>query len=312
MQRLYLAIALFLLPLEAQAQERMEEYLQAATEGQEAFNRGEFAEARRLWQHARSILPNPRVYRLLGRAADALNEHVEAVRMYRLALSAPENGNPLTDARRTEVEDVLLPQAMAHVGEILLEVEPSDAAITVDGHPADVQDGSLLLPVGPHTLVVRRPGYADDERRIEVLARMREPLSIALVAEGSSNGEAPPPPPQNDSAGPDLTGPIVLFAVAGVGLATFAIAGGMALGENSSIAAECGSDLSVPACTPDQLSGLRTMTAIADVGWVTSLIALTAGFVWLGVAVSGGGERAMRIAPWAYAGGGGLTLGGTL
>jgi hypothetical protein len=298
-----------------QEAERLEEYRQAATEGQEAFNRGDFAEARRLWQHARSVLPNPRVYRLLGRAADALNEPVEAVRMYRLALSAPDNGNPLTDARRAEVRDVLLPQAMSQVGELLLEITPEDAAVTVEGVPADIHEGSLLLPVGSHVLRVRRPGYTAHEQRIDVLARMREPLRIALTREGESSrspeaARAERPSPSE----PDLTGPLVVLGIAAVGLATFAVAGALAIGENSKLEERCSSATLSPTCGASDVESLTALTITADVGWIVGAAAAIAGFAWLGVALSqnNSGEHALRIAPWAYTNAAGVAIAGSM
>ncbi len=300
----------FFVPMVAQAQEDpREEYVRVATEGQDAFNRGEFTEARRIWEHARSILPNPRIYRLLGRAADSLNDPVEAVRMYRLALTAPENGNPLTDARRQEVEQVLLRDALRRIGEITLELEPSDATVTVDGSAATMDNGALLLPVGTHTLTVRSRGYRPHERRIEVAAGSRETLQIALERGGAGADTGGDNAAPASSGQPDLVGPIVLFAVAGAGLVTFAVAGGLVLDENNRVAMECGDQTTTPMCTPVQLSQLRMLTAIADVGWVTGLVALAAGSVWLGVALSGGGrsETAMRVLPWASAEGAGVT-----
>ncbi len=313
-----LALVLLMIPETAFAQdaEHLEEYRQAAEEGQEAFNRGEIEEAWRLFQHARSVLPNPRVYRLLGRVAEARERYGEAVRMYRLALSVPENGNPLTAARRSEIETILLPQALARVGEILLSLEPADAAVTVDGAPADVQEGSLILPVGTYTLRVRYPGYQDHEQRIEIAARSREPLSIALQrTDGQASAPTTPAPgaPASTPA-PDVTGPMVVLGLAAAGLLTFAVAGGMALGENSRLGDLCGATAMAPrtvgSCTDAELSDLHTMTAIADVGWITGAAGAAVGLIWLAVALSSRptAEQAMRIAPWASANGGGVIL----
>ncbi len=314
MHRTFLLLLLLLLPAPASAQEVSDEYRQVAEQGQEAFNQGNFPEARRLWQQARSILPNPRIYRLLGRVAAEMNDHIEAVRMYRLALTAPENGNPLTEARRTEVEQVLLPQSLAHVGEILLEVEPADASITVNGSPADVQNGSLLLPIGSYTLRVRRSGYQDHEQRIELHARARESVAVVLTRDGES--PAPPVGASRASSGPDLVGPLVLFGVAGAGLVTFAVAGGLALAEEDTLATSCGVPASdPPTCAPDRLAQLETLTAVADVGWIVAAAAAAAGIVWLAVALSSGTsarESALRVAPWASAGAGGVVLSGRM
>ncbi len=305
-----IALLLLVLPLRAQAQN--EEYTRTATAGQDAFNAGNFAEARRLWQHARSILPNPRIYRLLGRVAAEMNDHVEAVRMYRLALTAPENGNPLTDARRLEVQDVLLPQALEHVGEFTLQLQPAEAGVTIDGNPANVHEGSLLLPVGSHTLRVRSPGYRDHEQTLDVRPRAREPLRVVLERDPSQ--PEPPPTPGSSGGGPDLIGPAVFLGLAGVGLLTFAITGGLALAEDGEISAGCGGT-SPRTCTPEQLADLRLYTALADVGWVTALVAGGVGIGWLVFSMMQGSNTehaAVRVAPWASADGAGVTFAGEI
>jgi hypothetical protein len=156
-------------------------------------------------------------------------------------------------------------------------------------------------------LVVRRQGYAEHTRQLHVQARAREPLRIELERDGSVGSEAV-------AGGPDLAGPIAFFAIAGAGLVTFAIAGGLALGEDSTLAAECGTGFDPPRCPPERLADLRVMTAVADVGWITGLAATAVASVWLAVALSGSGsqERAMHIAPWASAEGGGVTLMGVM
>jgi hypothetical protein len=312
MLRLLLPIALFcaLFPSISAAQDPREQYRTIALEGQEAFNAGDYAGAQTRWERAAEILPNPRIYRLLGRAAAALGDHVKAVRMFRLALSVGENGNPLTPEHRTEVEGTLLPEALQHVGEVRLELEPAGASVAVDGSPAELEDGALLLATGTHTLRVSHEGYATDERSIDVTAGSRDPLRIELAREGGAD-DAPPPAP---SSGPDLAGPLALLGVGAAGLLTFAIAGGVALGENDRLADECGSRAD-GTCTDEQLSDLHTMTAVADAGWVIGLVAAAAGAAWLVVALTSSApsrEQALTVAPFATADAGGLFVRGAL
>ncbi|MDA8426322.1 MAG: PEGA domain-containing protein, partial [Treponema sp.] len=63
-------------------------------------------------------------------------------------------------------------------GTLDLSVAPEDAAVSVDGRA--VAPGALTLPVGEHTLELRRFGYTD--RRIPVVVREKERtrLSVAL------------------------------------------------------------------------------------------------------------------------------------
>lgn len=301
MRRLTLLLLVLALPAPASAQaarEELERYRAIATQGQDAFNRHDFAEARRLWLSARDILPNPRVYRLLGRAADALNDPAEAVRMFRLALSAPDNGNALSPRLREEVEHELLPAAQARVGELSVELSPADAQILVDGRPATLEEGSLVIAAGRHTLRVERAGYATREEQIEVRAGAREPLRIELSRAETTQGEGPPSAPA--SSEPQLIGPLVLLGVGAAGLIVFAVAGGVTMAENDRLASACGSAAG-RTCMPEQLSDLHTFAAVADVGLTVGILAAAAGAAWLlyELLAPRGASESARIAPWA-------------
>lgn len=325
--RLLIVLSVMAVAMGARAQQPpdalLESYRQVAFDGQAAFNRGDYAEARRLWEHARSLLPNPRVYRLLGRAAAAMAEHADAVRMFRLALSAPDNGNPLTPALREEVENVLLPHAMEHVGEIMLELEPADASVAIDGRPVPIVDSALLLSVGTHTLSARRRGYRAREVVIDVRPHARESLRVALVRVSRTHppGPARTPAPRRErptnvgTTTPDLAGPALLFAVGVAGFAGFATGGALALAENDRLSVECGTRAPGVACSHEQLGDLHTYAIVADVGWVSAAVATAAAITWLAVALTNTGDAPsaqMRVAPWASADAGGLMLAGSL
>jgi len=62
-------------------------------------------------------------------------------------------------------------------GTLDLSVTPEDATILVDGHAATA--GALILPVGQHSLTVRRFGYA--EQSISALVREKETTSLSVA-----------------------------------------------------------------------------------------------------------------------------------
>ncbi len=151
----------------------------------------------------------------------------------------------------------------------------------------------------------------DAENRAAVEARVRI-LRAALAGEPTSGGGDERQP---QSGTPDLTGPLVLFGIAGAGLLTFAITGGLVLAEDSSLSSTCGEESGrAEPCTDAEVSNMQTYTAIADVGWVLAAAAATAGVVWLAVLLSQTRrpEHAMRIAPWATANSAGLVVAGDL
>jgi len=118
--------------------------------------------------------------------------------------------------------------------------------------------------------------------------------------------ESLPPPAVEERRGPPTTS-IVLGVVAAVGLVsfvTFAIAG----------RAEQGC---APDCHPNQISTLRTEYAIADVSWITGLLALggAAGLWLLQPAPAASAERPhatiTSVGPFLGTGAAGLGLGGS-
>jgi hypothetical protein len=167
------------------SEQRLADYREAAERGVEAYNEGDLATARQYFERAASILPNPRVHRLLGRVALAEGSYVEAAQLFHRALTADDAGHPLSDELRRQVETELLPSARAHVADYRLDLEPSDALLTVDGRAAVVTGGYLVLPPGAHTLAVEAPGLERLERTVQAAAGASEVLRLHL-------GEAEP------------------------------------------------------------------------------------------------------------------------
>ena len=167
------------------SEERMADYRAAAQAGVEAFNENDLATARERFERASTILPNPRVHRLLGRVALAEGNYVEAAQLFHRALSADDAGHPLSDRLRTEVESELLAEARTHVGEYQLDLRPEGALVRVDGEPAVMVEGVLILAPGSHALVVAAPGHERLERELQVEAGTRDIVALHLEESGA-------------------------------------------------------------------------------------------------------------------------------
>jgi hypothetical protein len=63
-------------------------------------------------------------------------------------------------------------------GDIVIEVLPADASIDVDG--ASVSPGLVQLPVGTHTLTIKRFGFAEQTRVVTIEANVVGRLSVSL------------------------------------------------------------------------------------------------------------------------------------
>jgi len=99
---------------------------------------------------------------------------------------------------------------------------------------------------------------------------------------------------------------VVSLSVGGAGLATFAVAGGLALKEDHALAKRCGRDAGMH-CSEAQLSGLHTRTLVSDLGLGLGVVGAVVGvtLLWLD-------RREARVRPSVHvdARGAGLALGG--
>lgn len=147
-----------------------------------------YSEARALFLRAHEVYPNARTLRGIGMASFELRDYVQALRSLSAALE--HEVRPLTDAQRTEVT-ALMQRTGTFVGRYRITVAPAQSVLTVDGGPAVVEpDGSLLLDLGEHRLVVACDGCESARRTIEVRGGEDETLSLTASAVDPSSGGA--------------------------------------------------------------------------------------------------------------------------
>lgn len=125
------------------------------------------------------------------------------------------------------------------------------------------------------------------------LTRLRERLART---EGPSDAPVEGAVPQQ--GGGDLLPSAIAFAVAGAGLVSFAIFGGLALAEDGALAAGCGATRT---CSDAEVSNLFAFDVAADVSWALAAVAAATGavlLVVLGLPTSES-EGQATLAPWA-------------
>ncbi len=110
------------------------------------------------------------------------------------------------------------------------------------------------------------------------------------LRERAAGGEEPaPPPPPLPSAPTPSTGPhplaIAGFVVAGVGLATFAIAGGVTLSEDARLRGSC-----APSCAASEPATIAVTGPVGDAGAAIALVGVALGVI--GLVLPTGDERA--------------------
>lgn len=211
MGRAFLASMLVLASSAARAQEAEPppEYEARIQEALAESANGNWAEARAAFHQAHEAFPNARTERGIGMVSFELRDYVDAVRHLRRALAHPVR--PLTEGQQVETQ-ALLERALARVAVFSLAEVPAGAAITLDGRAVEPEeDGTLLLPIGEHALVVS--GEHRWESTIPVRGGETGPLPMRFDA---PTAEAPVrADPSPVAAGPRQTPPAAVALTIG-------------------------------------------------------------------------------------------------
>lgn len=163
----------------ARAQPSVEaRYRDTIAEAVSEFEGGHFEEAFALFRQAHALIPNARTLRGMGMAAFEVRRYPDAVRDLSAALT--ERNRALTAEQRAEVQ-ALLVRAQGFVGRFRISVTPSDAAVTLDGNPLQLEpDGSLMLQIGTYQLAASAPGRSPATRPIQVDGGEDETITLVV------------------------------------------------------------------------------------------------------------------------------------
>lgn len=152
------------------------------------------------------------------------------------------------------------------------------------------------------------------ERRIENLRRRARGEAVEVEDDIDPVQDDPDAADAADEGGGSakILGASISFGLAGAGLVTFAILGGLAVAERGSLEDGCGMTTS---CNDDDVSGLRALSLGADIGLIVAGVGAVAGLLVL-LLVDGSDNEAeatsARIAPWFGPTGGGVAVEGAL
>jgi tetratricopeptide (TPR) repeat protein len=186
-----MALFLCLDAARAQAQQPPAGYAEAVTQALTELEANNYPEAREEFRRAHAIFPNARTLRGLGMVEFELRNYVQSVQLLEEALAA--RVKPLEGTLRTDTQ-ALLARAQRYVGELLVELEPAEATLTIDGEPAAPNaDGIMRLEVGEHALHAQAPGRASEKQMVEVVGGERVELRIRLSPIALTKSAAPGP-----------------------------------------------------------------------------------------------------------------------
>lgn len=174
-------------------------YRELLKEGVAEYDARHYEEARALFARAHALNPNARTLRGLGMACFELRDYVGAIRHLRGSLR--ETRKPLTVEQRVHVSG-LIERALTYVGTFEITLKPTDAALTIDGQPAQREEGgAILIGFGRHALVATCPRCQSDSRTIAVnggehvtLAFNLSPAATTPVAAAPVAPPVVPPP----------------------------------------------------------------------------------------------------------------------
>lgn len=302
---LALVIALLAISVCHTGQAAAQSYEETVERGVREFSAGNWEEAYVNFRRAQDLRPGPRPLRGMGMALYEQKQYADAVMALEQALAIEESEHPFDDATRTAAQS-LLDTAKAYVATLVLTVTPGEAKITLDGR--SVQSGSMYIDSGEHTV---RASYGGREQERKLKTRLGESYEIKIDL-SQAVGASAEPTPASPSTGPTPaesrgigSGPVVLFVVAGLGIATFAVFGPLAMAEHGRLDEDCGGS-----CNDEMVADLDTYNLVADVGLGVGILAAAAGF-WLWSAESGDSEG-VAFAPWVGPSGAGVVARGSL
>jgi hypothetical protein len=239
------------------------------------FERGNFEEARALFLRAHELEPSARLERGAGMAAFEVRDYVQAHRLLQQALASEER--PLTAEQRAETQ-ALLERTQAFLGRFRFALQPAGATVQIDLRPPEAEpDGTILLSVGEHSVVVEAEGHRSREQELEVRGGEDETIIIRLEPE-SAAAPVEEPGPEVDALGWGLIGGGAGFLVlAGVGIGGWAHVGGE-LSTCRDFEAGGGHCVNEPTLVARR----RTLATFTLVAGATGLLGLTMGMLrWL-------------------------------
>jgi hypothetical protein len=297
-----------------------------AEEGKAALDRSDYRTAEERFARAEALIHAPTLLLELARAEAGLGKLVEAHENYqRILREGVKPGSPPPFARAQEDASKEVGDVARRLAWVTIDVTPSaDASIALDGSAIPQAAVGAKRPVNPgkHRVRAMAPGYMARDEIFSVTEGQRVALTLTLVRvsgallPGTVEPSAAPRPSvgggpievERDGGkrgGGGTTAAAVTLVLGASGLATGAVAGGLAMRKHSQLERACPAG----ACGPERQSDIddfHTLTTVSTIGFVVGAVGVSAGVVLLLVAPSS--EPSPRIS--AYVGPGAAGIGG--
>jgi hypothetical protein len=202
------------------------------TKGQKLFREGNYADAQAAFEEAYKAVPNPVVLLSIAECQVRSEQFSSAVSTYQRYLDERKDA---PDRAQVEAQIQKLQQKPAH---LTVESSPAGALIFVDGQDtAKLTPAEIELPAGDHMVAVQIEGFQRAEQAVTMVIGGNERLSFALPEVAAPTARRPRPAQQKAEEGRhgiQSNVPIwVSVGVAGAGVVTGSILGGLALKERN-------------------------------------------------------------------------------
>jgi len=162
-------------------------------QGNELFQKGQYAEAIKAYTEAHRLAPHPSALFNIARCHENLGDHINALFYFKQALERTTEATGRADIQRR------IQRLQTRPVKIFVSTQPSGAAVTVDGHEAPEEARTptvVLLTPGEHVLILDLDGHHRAVRRVKVEMGKEQPVEVPLEPRGKPCPTPRPPCPK--------------------------------------------------------------------------------------------------------------------
>jgi tetratricopeptide (TPR) repeat protein len=208
-------------------------YDQLIEQGESALIGSDWQRCLELFERAHKINPSAVTYIAIGRCALERQDYVTALHHLQEGMHYP-----LSEVQRARAQDMYA-MARRNLGRYVIELDPPNASLQVDGVPAVFESNQVLwLVIGQHRLQVRALGYAPLEQRLEVKPnddravqlRLSPEARAAAVGPVANHGNEVKSPAEKPESGTESSSSSTLQWIALGSSGAVVVAGGVFLG----------------------------------------------------------------------------------
>lgn len=286
-----------------------------ATQGAQAFDAGDYAQASDFFRRAHELVPAPSIALLRARSLAKLGQLLEAIDIYeqtarfKLPEDAPEAYLQAVETARGEMEEVR--HRLPRLKVMLIGVSASEPAqVSMDDKPTPEALLGVERPTnpGPHRIEARVGGQLRATRELSMVEGQSYQIELDLRPV-----QPPPkpvvlaPPPESSHSGPHSwrkTGGYVALGVGALGLGIGTYTGLVALHHKSELDSVC--QPTCPSSSADDIDSFRSNRTISYVSFGVGIAAAATGVMLLTLGKPEQQHLAIRALPM------GLQIGGRL